>query len=84
VRIRLPLAKRTGHPSHARHIVTFYPAGKRACAAAWRARDTGTTIAVYVLENAFPTNVDVAAGDPSSTTFTVTLTADELILEPTG
>ena len=43
---------------------------------------TGTTIAEYQLENAFPTNVDVAAGDPQapSTTFTVTLTGDDLIL----
>jgi hypothetical protein len=42
---------------------------------------TGTTIAEYVLEGAFPTNVDVAAGDPQSTSFTVELTGDELILE---
>jgi len=41
---------------------------------------TGTTIAEYVLENAFPTNVDVAAGNPQSTIFTVELTGDELIL----
>ena len=41
---------------------------------------TGTTIAQYDLLNAFPTNVDVAAGDPQSTSFTVQLTADELIL----
>lgn len=43
---------------------------------------TGTTIAQYELENAFPTNVDVAAGNPQaqSTAFTVTLTGDDLIL----
>jgi hypothetical protein len=43
---------------------------------------TGTTIAQYALENAYPTNVDVPAGDPQaqSTAFTVTLTGDNLVL----
>jgi hypothetical protein len=41
---------------------------------------TGTTIAQYDLINAFPTNVDVAAGDPQSTSFTVQLTADDFLL----
>jgi hypothetical protein len=41
---------------------------------------TGTTIAVYLLENGYPTNVDVAAGAPQSTSFTVELAGDELVL----
>ena len=41
---------------------------------------SGTTIAQYELFNAFPTNVDVTAGDPQSTSFTVQLTADDFIL----
>lgn len=46
---------------------------------------TGTTIAEYVLENGFPINLDVAAGAPQSTNFTVVLTGDELVLEtPSG
>jgi hypothetical protein len=42
---------------------------------------TGKMIAEYVLENGFPTNLDVAAGTPQSTNFTVVLTGDELVLE---
>jgi hypothetical protein len=38
----------------------------------------GTTIASYVLENAWLTNVDVPAGNPQSVSFTVTLTGDNL------
>ena len=45
------------------------------------ASSAGTTIATYEIENAFPTNVDVAAGQPQSTNFTVVLTGDELVLE---
>jgi hypothetical protein len=45
------------------------------------ATSTGTTIATYLLENAFPTNLDVAAGEPQSTSFTVVLTGDNLLLE---
>jgi hypothetical protein len=46
---------------------------------------TGTTIAVYVLQNGFPTNLDVAAGNPQSTDFTVVLSGDDLVLEtPSG
>jgi hypothetical protein len=41
---------------------------------------TGTTIAAYTLENAWPTNVDVPAGNPQSVSFTVTLTGDVLEL----
>ena len=49
------------------------------------ASSTGTTIAKYALENAYPTNVDVPAGDPQSVSFTLTLTGDELVLaSPTG
>ena len=49
------------------------------------ASSTGTTIATYALVNAYPTNVDVAAGDPQSVSFTVTLTSDDLVLaSPTG
>ena len=49
------------------------------------ASSTGTTIATYALVNAYPTNVDVAAGDPESVSFTVTLTSDDLVLaSPTG
>lgn len=42
---------------------------------------TGTTIATYVLENAWPANVDVPAGNPQSIYFTVTLQGDSLILD---
>jgi hypothetical protein len=46
---------------------------------------TGTTIAEYVLENAWPTNVDVLAGNPQSTGFTLTLTGDSFLLDsPSG
>jgi hypothetical protein len=48
------------------------------------ASSTGTMIAKYALENAYPTNVDVAAGDPESVSFTVTLTGDELVLASPG
>ena len=48
------------------------------------ASSTGTTIAKYTLENAYPTNVDVAAGDPESVSFSVTLTGDELVLASPG
>jgi hypothetical protein len=48
------------------------------------ASSTGTTIATYTLENGYPTNVDVAAGDPQSVSFSVTLTGDELILASPG
>jgi hypothetical protein len=41
---------------------------------------TGATIAAYVLENAWPTNVDVPAGGPQTVSFTVTLTGDLLVL----
>lgn len=41
---------------------------------------TGVTIAQYVLLNGFPTNVDVAAGVPQSTSFTVVLSGDDLVL----
>ena len=40
----------------------------------------GTTIAQYDLLLACPTNVDVAAGNPQSTSFTVQFTANEFIL----
>lgn len=39
----------------------------------------GTKIISYVLENAWPTNLDVSAGTPQSASFTVTLTGDLLI-----
>ena len=48
------------------------------------ASSTGTMIAKYALENAYPTNVDVPAGDPQSVSFTVTLTSDELLLASPG
>ena len=48
------------------------------------ASSIGTTIGTYTLENAYPTNVDVAAGDPQSVSFTVTLTGDELVLASTS
>jgi hypothetical protein len=48
------------------------------------ASSTGTTIAKYTLVNAYPTNVDVAAGDPESVSFTVTLTSDDLVLASPG
>ena len=41
---------------------------------------TGTTIATYVLENAWPTNVDLPAGGAQQIYFTVTLTADNLVI----
>jgi hypothetical protein len=41
---------------------------------------TGTTIATYTLVNAWPTNVDVPSGNPSTVSFTVKLTADNLVL----
>jgi len=40
---------------------------------------TGTTIASCVLTNAWPANVDVPAGDPQATYFTVKLQGDALI-----
>jgi hypothetical protein len=49
------------------------------------ASSTGTTIAEYELVNGFPTNVDVAAGVPQSTSFTVELTGDDIaLLSSTG
>jgi hypothetical protein len=45
---------------------------------------TGTTIAQYLLQNAWPTNVDVLEGNPQSTDFTVTLTGDSFLLNPSG
>src|ERR1700722_4614073 len=56
----------------------------RANATLTLASSTGTMIAKYALENAYPTNVDVAAGDPESVSFTVTLTGDELVLASPG
>jgi hypothetical protein len=40
----------------------------------------GQAIATYHLTNGFPVKVDVAAGDPQTTSFTVELTGDELTL----
>jgi hypothetical protein len=54
------------------------PAG-RATATLTLTSSTGTKIISYILENAWPTNLDVSTGTPQSASFTVTLTGDLLI-----
>jgi hypothetical protein len=45
---------------------------------------TGKTIATYVMDGAWVTNLDVAAGAPQSVDFTVTITGKNLLLQSTS